>query len=192
MAESRELLTQCTQAEQAARSQDTPVGFGPARGDAEGWILVSREKKSRLAQLGSSHKSVKDKDISFGKFCARSLVFGKGQRSPKLPFTGSRSCVSAQSAPGPFVEAAGSPLPELVKEAFSDPDFQRQVCSAYVNAHVGTLPVVLRKMPMVIVMLHLVLKAVALLLESVVSLLEVWRLSTRLRGRVAEILAFLR
>ena len=69
----------------------------------------------------------KIKDKSFGKFCARSLVFGQGQSSPKLSFSGSRSCVSAQSAPGPFVEVAGSSLPELVKEAFSDPVFQRQV-----------------------------------------------------------------
>ena len=73
-----------------------------------------REMDTGLSELGSSHKSIKDKDISFGKFCVRSLV-------------GSRSCVSAQSAPGPFVDVAGSSLPELVKEAFSDPDFQRQV-----------------------------------------------------------------
>ena len=71
--------------------------------------------------------SIKDKDISFGKFCARSLVSCKGQSSPKLSFSCSRSCVSAQSAPGPFVEVAASPLPELVTEAFSDPSFQRQV-----------------------------------------------------------------
>ena len=61
--------------------------------------------------------------MSVGKFCARSLFSGKEQtfffRFPVLRFT--------QGAPGPFVEVAGSSLPELVKEAFSDPDFQRQV-----------------------------------------------------------------
>ena len=66
-------------------------------------------------------------------------------------------------------------------QLFNDRFVALKPCSAYVNAHVGNLPVVFRKMPMVTVLLHLVLKAVALRLESVVSILEVWRLSRRLR-----------
>ena len=181
--ESHELLTQCMKAEQAARPQDTPVGNDPAPRDAEGWVLVSGKKESRLAQLGSSHKSTKDKVISFDKCCARSLVSGKGQSSPKLSFSGSRPCVSAQSAPGPFVEVAGSPLPELVKEAFSDPDFQRQVrgleAMLRVRERSCRIPSCGSRTPTVTVTLQMVLKAFALRLESVVSTPEVWRLSRR-------------
>ena len=62
--ESRELLTQCMQAEQAARSQDTSVGVVILLpGTLREWVIVSRKNKSRLAQRGSSHKSTKDKDI---------------------------------------------------------------------------------------------------------------------------------
>ena len=107
-------------------------GNEPAPGDAEGWVLVSRKNKSRLAQLGSSHKSTKHEDISFGKFCARSLVSGKGQSSPKLSVSGSWSCISAQSALGPFVKVTGSALPgaacdSLVEEEFKDPEFCKRV-----------------------------------------------------------------
>ena len=99
-----------------------PWGDDPAPGDTEGWVLVSRKNKSRLAQLGSSHQSTRDKDISFGKFCARYLISGMGQSSPKL-FWFPGLCVSAQSAPGLFVNVTGSALPvaacdPLVEEEF--------------------------------------------------------------------------
>ena len=170
-----------------------PWGNDPAPGDAEGWILVSRMKKSCLAQPGSSHKSFKDKDTSFGKFCARSLVSGEGQSSPNFLFQVLGLALQQKVLLDLLWRwlvhrcLSWSKRPSLI-QIFNG----RFVASAYVKAHVGNLPVVLGKMPMVTVMLQLVLKAFAFRLESVVSILEVWRLSRRLQGRVTEILAFLR
>ena len=79
-------------------------------GDSEGWVLVSRKMKCRSALLSSSHKPLQENKKRLVLSCARSLFSDKGQSSPPCVLFSSRSGVSAQSAPGSFVKAAGSML----------------------------------------------------------------------------------
>ena len=84
--------------------------LGPGVLLRDGSLSLGR-RNAGPALLSSSHKPLQENSKRLVLSCARSLFSDKGQSwFPMCSSTGSRSGVSAQSAPGSFVKAAGSVL----------------------------------------------------------------------------------